>query len=405
MGWSPSRKTGLLYKDDRSFGGYTVIVPNGGDDSYLLGPDGTLVHEWHVPWFRPGYAYLTPEGTLLARGQQLQETDKGWESVPNKADILVELDWDSNVVLKWDKADLHHGIYRMPGGNTLIIIWTPLPDGFHERIKGGMAQETWDEILEKDPDFWDFILEGMGVGGRPKLDGHYGDAIIEIDPGGNIVKQWNVYDHVSPEEEPTCSFCPGAEWTHANCVEMTADGKVLVSFREISKVMIIDWDTGEVVWNYGRPVISHQHDPNETPDGNIMIFDNGAHHPIQGRSRVIEVDPKTDKIVWQYSGSPVFCFRCLHIGGAQRLPNGNTMICEGECGRLIEVTPDKEICWEWINPFVHPFKDQPNTQIFKTRTYAPDSPELAGRDLSGAACEDVNRKSGLLNRAVDQAAG
>jgi hypothetical protein len=244
----------------------------------------------------------------------------------------------------------------------------------------------------------------MGVGGRPKLDGHYGDAIIEIDPEGNIVKQWNAYDHVSPEDDPTCSFCPGAEWTHANCVEMTADGKVLVSFREISKVMMIDWDTGDIIWNYGRPVISHQHDPNETPDGNILIFDNGAHHPIQGRSRVIEVDPKTDKIVWQYSGSPVFCFRCLHIGGAQRLPNGNTMICEGECGRLIEITPDKEICWEWINPFVHPFKDQPNTQIFKTRSYAADNPELAGRDLSGAICEDLNRSCGLLNRAIDEAA-
>jgi len=75
-----------------------------------------------------------------------------------------------------------------------------------------------------------FILEGMGVGGRPKLDGHYGDAIIEVDPKGEIVKQWNAYGHVSPEDDPTFSLCPGAEWTHANCVEMTADGSVLVSF-------------------------------------------------------------------------------------------------------------------------------------------------------------------------------
>ena len=95
-------------------------------------------------------------------------------------------------------------------------------------------------------------------------------------------------------------------------------------------------------------MISHQHDPNETPDGTIIIFDNGAHHPIQGRSRVIEVDPATDKIVWQYSGDPVFSFRCLHIGGAQRLPNGNTMIGWGRGPLQVatEVDAGGNIVWE-----------------------------------------------------------
>lgn len=395
MGWSPLRKTGLIHRDDRSHFGYTVIAPNGGDHVYLLGPDGKIAHAWDLPWYRPGYAFLSPQGTLLTRGRLLEETVNGWDFVPTKADILLELDWDSNVVWRWEAADLHHGMYRMPNGNTLIIIWTPLPDGFHERIQGGLPEGYMDTILEKDPEFWQFLLEGMGVGGRPKLDGHYGDSIVEVDPQGNIVKQWNAYDHLVPEEEPTCSFCPGAEWTHANSVDMTADGHVLVSFREISLVAKINWETGDVVWKFGRPVISHQHDPSETPDGHILIFDNGAHHPIQGRSRVIEVDPETNKVVWQYSGDPVFSFRCLHIGGAQRLPNGNTMICEGECGRLIEVTPDKEICWEWISPFIHAFNGKPNIQIFKTRTYAADSPELIGKNLDCVGCADINQKYGL----------
>jgi hypothetical protein len=66
------------------------------------------------------------------------------------------------------------------------------------------------------------------------------------------------------------------------------------------------------------------------------------------------------------------------------------MICEGECGRLIEVTPDKEICWEWISPFVHDFKGKPNIQIFKARTYAAESPELKERDLSGDSYREIN---------------
>ena len=390
MGWSSSRQTGLLYRDNRSFGGYTVIVPNGGDHAYLLGPDGRIVHAWNIPWFRPGYAYLTPAGTLLARGRLLQQTGIGWDYVPDKADILVELDWQSNLIWRWEGADLHHGMYRTPNGNTLVIIWSPLPDRFHERICGGLPKDYWDTVLKKDPNFREFLLEGMGVGGRPKMDGHYGDSIVEVDPRGTIVKQWNTFDHLSPEEEPTCAFCPSFEWTHANSIEMTADGDVLVSFREISLVARIDWETGKVRWKYGRPIISHQHDPSETPGGNILIFDNGAHHPIQGRTRVVEIDPTTDRVVWQYSGDPVFSFRCLHIGGCQRLPNGNTFICEGECGRLMEVTPDKDICWEWVSPFVHDFKGKPNIQIFKTRTYTAEAPELAGRDLSGAACAAIN---------------
>ena len=395
MGWTPLRKSGLIQKDKRSFNGYTVAVPNGGDYIYLVGPEGNIVHSWGVPWYKPGYAYLTPQGTCLSRGRLMEEADSGWGFVPDKSDILVEFDWDGNVIWQWDGADLHHGFARLPNGNTLVIIWTELPDGFHQRVHGGMEHSEIDEILKYDPNFWDFLLEGMGVGGRPKLDGHYGDSIVEVSPEGEIVKQWNTYDHLSPEDEPTCPLCPSAEWTHANSLELCADGTVLVSFREISKVIRIDWETGEVLWNYGRPVINHQHDPNETPEGKVLIFDNGAHHPIQGRSSVVEVDPKTGMVLWRYSGDPVFSFRCLHIGGAQRLPNGNTMICEGECARLIEVTPDKEICWEWISPFVHDFKGKPNQQIFKARTYAAKSPELEGRDLSGAKYAELNKQYDL----------
>ncbi len=37
------------------------------------------------------------------------------------------------------------------------------------------------------------------------------------------------------------------------------------------------------------------------------------------------------------------------MGTAQRLPNGNTLICDGAKGHAIEVTPEKEIVWEWLN--------------------------------------------------------
>jgi hypothetical protein len=41
------------------------------------------------------------------------------------------------------------------------------------------------------------------------------------------------------------------------------------------------------------------------------------------------------------------------VSSAQRLPNGNTLITEGNGGRIIEVTPKQEIVWEYISPYVH----------------------------------------------------
>ena len=90
MGWSPCRQQGLLYSDEKSYGGYSVIVPNGGDHVYLLGPDGLIKHFWHLPWFKPGYAFLTKGGNLLTRGRLMEKTEKGWELTPG-ADILLEL--------------------------------------------------------------------------------------------------------------------------------------------------------------------------------------------------------------------------------------------------------------------------------------------------------------------------
>jgi len=67
-------------------------------------------------------------------------------------------------------------------------------------------------------------------------------------------------------------------------------------------------------------------------------------------SRVIEVDPHTRGIVWEYRDQSLFDFFSPYIGGAQRLPNGNTLICEGCRGRIFEVTRDGQVVWEYVNP-------------------------------------------------------
>ncbi len=95
------------------------------------------------------------------------------------------------------------------------------------------------------------------------------------------------------------------------------------------------------------------------PNGNILVFDNGSYRKWTDLpfSRVIEIDPQTNEIVWDYRDNPPYNFFSSFISGAQRLPNGNTLITEGAFGRMFQVTPAKEVVWEYINPHFHPGTD------------------------------------------------
>jgi hypothetical protein len=402
MYWSDYRPTGLRHRDTRSAGGYTLVTPIGGNFVYLLDEDGCIVHGWTVPGFQPGYGYLLPGGRLLVRGQPQVDTTVGVGQPAGKADLLLELDWDSRVIWRWEHETFHHDMCRMPNGNTLVIIWEVMPEDLARRIKGGLTPEQM-ELVTTDVDFMSFLLQGMGVGGRPRLKGMLTDAICEINPAGEIVHTWHAYEHFDPETDILCSIDLRHEWTHINAVQLTPGGDVLLSSQKLDHILKISWPKGEVLWRWGGiGRLSHQHDPTITPEGNLLVFDNGSRHPIQARSRVLEVDMKTDKIVWQYFGSPVFSFISLHIAGAERLHNGNTLICEGETGRVLEVTPDKDICWEWMNPFKLYFKGCISSMLFRAHRYAAESSELGGMPIKPDEWAGTNAELGL-DRAARRA--
>jgi hypothetical protein len=113
------------------------------------------------------------------------------------------------------------------------------------------------------------------------------------------------------------------------------DGNIMVSFRNISTVVMIDRRTGEIYWKLGAPPLSGQHAPTILANGHILLFDNGPHRLDQTFpfSRVLEIDPATKEIVWKYQETPVSNFFSPRISNAQRLPNGNTLINEGWFGR------------------------------------------------------------------------
>ena len=126
----------------------------------------------------------------------------------------------------------------------------------------------------------------------------------------------------------------------------------MVSFRQTNTVGIVDRSSGEFSWKWGPGEISHQHNPTYLDNGHVLLFDNGPHRQGMSHSRVIEIDLSDNQVVWEYRGDPPISFFSYRISGAERMPNGNTLICEGAPGRIFEVTPTQEIVWEYINPFV-----------------------------------------------------
>jgi hypothetical protein len=139
------------------------------------------------------------------------------------------------------------------------------------------------------------------------------------------------------------------------------------------------------VFHVGPEILSHQHAPVELANGNILVFDNGNFRAGVSTSytRVVEINPTTKAIAWQYTDTPRQSFYCPFMGNAQRLSNGNTHITDAAGGRLFEVTAKGEVVWEYVIPFFGQYpgpagKIQPGEQntTFKSYRYSKERVRL-----------------------------
>jgi hypothetical protein len=144
-------------------------------------------------------------------------------------------------------------------------------------------------------------------------------------------------------------------------------GNLLTCFRNVNQIAVLDRDTMEIVWAWGEGDLEWPHHPTMLDDGSILIFDNGV---VREYTRVIELDPISETIMWEYVGDPPESFYSPTRGSAQRLPNGNTLICEGDRGRCFEISRAGEIVWEWINPATDDRGRR--AQIYRMMRYQPE---------------------------------
>jgi hypothetical protein len=368
MPWIRNRPFGLVHHDPKqSFPGYTLFCTVRGHYANLLDWEGRIVHRWHHP---DGiqHARLIDNGNLLIQTHQPKDAG-GAEQIGGSASALIELDWESNVVWEYRDDYQHHDYYRLPNGNHLLLKWRPMPGEACERVRGG---HHWHEDPER---MW-------------------GDLVAEISPAGETVREWLSWEHLSFEEDVICPLESRKEWTHANSISLTPEGDWLMSFRLTSTVAIVDQHTGKVKWRFGPGEFSHQHAPTWLESGKILVFDNGCHR-LRGPSfsRVVEVDPATNEIGWQYMGETILGFYSFMISGANRLPNGNTLITEGASGRLFEVTPERETVWEYVSPFVLGSRFGASPAVFRAHRYGFDDPRIPAGVVSPDRYADLTRRA------------
>lgn len=325
------RGLGLLALDRaRSFGGYTLVAPQtAGGRVYLVDIEGTVVHEWALP-VRPGrHAVLLPNGNLGYNGSH-PDSPEIYPAWPLwHGGLFLEVTPKGEVV--WQHEDLghHHDAQWLDDGSLLYTTAVPMPAEAARRVAGGSSRND--------------LPDGTV----------YGDVVKQVDRAGRTVWEWRSWEHLDPADYPIHPIFDRYHWPLINGVGTTRGGLVLMSLRTTSGVLGVERDTGAVAWAIRHDTVAQQHTPVELPSGAILIFDNGNLRPgvTSPHSRVIEVEPETGKVVWQYADPMRPAFFAPYMGSAQRLPNGNTLVCESPFGRLFEVTAEGETVWDYVMPW------------------------------------------------------
>jgi len=350
---------GLVFCDSRrAYNGFTLFTPVEGKSVFLIDMHGKEVKQWKMEYEAGCYGELLANGHILYGGKI---HDGPLNDIEGSGGVLQEIDWDGDIIWEYRDPYMHHSFYRRRNGNTLVLKWVELPKNIARKVKGG------DPGSEREGVMW-------------------GDMVQEINPNGKVVWEWIAHNHIKTTEFRRCPLCPRDTWLHCNsCVELP-NGNILLSFAKINTIAIIYKYSGKIVWSWGNDgELAHQHAPVFLENGNILIYDNGFHPRGLGLnySRVIELDPRSNKMVWSYegpeSGALKMLFYSSMYSNARRLPNGNTLICEGMTGRIFEITMAQELVWEFVNGFPSKGISPPHSRsypVYSAYRYGVDYPGL-----------------------------
>lgn len=416
-----------VHNYDSTQEGYTLVAPTKSNDVYLVNNKGKVVHSWETDYYSGLEAKLLDDGRLL----RSYTTSNASFDMGGQGGGIQIINWDGSV--DWDyqlstgQKLMHHDVMMMPNGNVLAIAWEKVSKD--EALAAGVNPEniddefgnTWsDTIIEINPDTNRIVWQWRAF--DHLVQNHDADKPNYGKPNKQPRKiDANYYQYV---QKP--------DWLHVNSVSYNqASDQIMISPREFNELWVIDHSTtteqaatskggkyghgGDLLYRHGNPEAYGQgsvddrqfflqHDIQWLADdlpgaGNVLLFNNGDANGNQEYSNVLELKlPQRDdgnyriknnrfvpaELVWQYTPAGQNEFFSQFMGGAQRLPNGNTIVADAMAGRIIEVTTDGGIVWSYKNDFgdkvpshADENKLEKSTTVFRAYKYAPNDPAVA----------------------------
>jgi hypothetical protein len=338
-------ESGVVVHDrDRAWPGYNLYCSRSAPEAFLIDMEGEVVHKWSYPepsfdlW---DYAIMLDQGELV---------------VVQKFKKLMKLDRDSKLIWARSGINPHHDVAVDEDG-SLFVIGKITKEYRGERVRFSTIKHLASDgrmigdfstfySLERikqafdTRSFLDTKMDEQNRGGALRNFTDRIKALVGLEEEEEDGKKVYVYFHAN-----TLTILPDSELGRRD--GRFRKGNLLTCFRNVNQIAVLDRDNWNILWVWGEGVLEEPHHPTLTDEGTILIFDNGVHREY---SKIIEIDPLTLETVWEYASDPPEEFFSPTKGSAQRLPNGNTLVCDGDSGRSFEVTRDGEIVWEWLNP-------------------------------------------------------
>ncbi|MDP8205596.1 MAG: aryl-sulfate sulfotransferase [Candidatus Electryonea clarkiae] len=370
-----------------AYEGYTLFNPNGARATYLINMDGETVHTWNNNRSGGYSVYLLENGHILRPAEVSDNQLRGGAF----SGLVQEIDQDGNLIWEFEYNSAtyltHHDIEPMPNGNVLLIAWE-VKSAAEARTAGReQVAIMWpDHIIEIEPDgngdadiIWEWHAWDHLIQNYDQQRDNYGTVadhpeLIDV----------NVGSHGGPGPGGG-----GGDWLHINGISYNPDlDQIVISSHFADEIYVIDHSTtteeaasheggdsgmgGDILFRWGMPENYDAPDdqyfdvvhcswwiPEGLPgEGNILIFNNGEGDRA---SEIVELTPPMNENgeyilepgeaygptepAWSYSDGTDFYSR--HLGGCQRLPNGNTLISESTSGYLFEVDSEDNTVWDY----------------------------------------------------------
>ena len=310
-------------------------------EAFLINTDGKIINKWNLnpegkhrkPW---PYADLCKNGDLL--------------TFCNNS-VFKRIDKKSRLIWSYPLRAHHHffvdektqNIYVLAQRDSVIYCHgIPLPI-----IEDYIAVLSENGKLIREIKLIDAIKNHI----------HF-RSIIDI--YSHLLKPANIIEIIRKKLTKPYAFTNASVFdvVHSNSIQLLdrdikglcAKNDILISMRDLNLAAIFNTEKNRFVWTWGPGQVSGQHHATLLNNKNILIFDNG---PDRGYSRIVELDPLTLQIQWQYTAEPKENFYSETRGSCQRLSNGNTCITESDRARAFEITKDGQIIWEFYNPDIN----------------------------------------------------